>query len=193
VEELRYKLNTQISLSYDVTDKTNPTVVSRTSYKGVAYCHQGWVLDKMNQEYLIMDDEYDEAHGTSVFTPSTRPTTYIWDIKNLKKPVLTGHFKGSVDSVDHNQYVYNGFSYQSNYGAGLRVIDLRSIPQDPTGKLVKEVAYFDVFPEDDLFPNGGLAMFTGSWSSFAGFKSGYIFINTIERGGFVVKVRNMPV
>ena len=178
---------------FDITDKKKPQIVSKTSYDGVAYCHQGWVLDKQNQEYLLIDDEYDEIFQSSVFKPATRPTTYIWDIKNLTKPYLTGHFKGPVDSVDHNQYIYNGFSYQSNYGSGLRVVDIRSIPQDPTGKGVKEIAFFDIYPDDDNAPSGGKAKFAGSWSSYAGFKSGYIFINSIERGGFVVKVKEMPV
>jgi choice-of-anchor B domain-containing protein len=146
----------------------------------------------MNQEYLLLDDEYDENLKTSKFAPANKPTTYIWDIRDLKKPVMTGHFKGTVVSVDHNQYIFNGLSYQSNYGSGLRVVDVRSIPQDPSGGSVKEVGFFDVFPEDDMEEGGGKADFSGSWSSFAGFKSGYIFINTIERGGFVVKIRDMP-
>jgi choice-of-anchor B domain-containing protein len=139
-----------------------------------------------------MDDEYDEVRKTSVMGNPSQPTTYIWDIKSLEKPVLTGHFKGPVNSIDHNQYIYNEISYQSNYASGLRVVDLRSIPQDPTGKGVKEIGFFDIYPDDDNAPGGGLTKFAGSWSSFAGFKSGYIFINSIERGGFVVKVRDMP-
>lgn len=137
-----------------------------------------------------MDDEYDEVQKSSPFPPTTKPTTYIWDIKNLEKPKMTGHFKGTVDSVDHNQYIYNGLSYQSNYGSGLRVVDVRSIPQDPSGKGVKEVGFFDIHPEDDMEKEGGSTTFVGSWSSFAGFPSGYIFINTMERGGFVVRLQN---
>lgn len=28
-----------------------------------SYTHQGWVLDPNNQEYLLLDDEYDEYDG----------------------------------------------------------------------------------------------------------------------------------
>jgi hypothetical protein len=52
---------------------------------------------------------------------------------------------------------------------------------------VNEVAFFDVYPEDDGLPNGGIVDFVGTWSSYAYFKSGFIFVNTMERGGFVLK------
>ena len=45
-------------------------------------------------------------------------------------------------------------------------------------------------PEDDAEPGGGIIDFVGTWSSFAGFKSGYIFVNTIERGAFVLKMQD---
>ena len=93
-------------------------------------------------------------------------------------------------SIDHNQYIHNRRSYQSNYGAGLRVLHVSSIRDDPTGDSVKELSFFDIYPEDDHVPDGGIADFVGSWSSYAYFKSDYIFFNTIERGGFVVKFKD---
>jgi choice-of-anchor B domain-containing protein len=136
-----------------------------------------------------MDDEYDEVLRRGLASDG-KPVTYIWNIKSLEKPVQTGYYKGSVVSVDHNQYLYNGFSYQSNYGSGFRVLDVSSIPQDPTGKSVTEVGFFDIYPEDDKAANGGKTGFVGSWSSYANFKSGFIYVNSIERGGFVVKLKN---
>lgn len=69
--------------------------------------------------------------------------TYIWDISSLENPVQTGYFKGTVKSIDHNQYVHDGRAYQSNYGSGLRIVDLSSIPEDPTGAGVEELGFFD--------------------------------------------------
>jgi choice-of-anchor B domain-containing protein len=177
---------------YDVTDKKQPTVISKTSYEGVAYCHQGWVLDKLNQEYLIMDDEFDEVNASGA-AEDGNPITYIWDIRDLEKPKNTGFYKSSAHSVDHNQYVHDGKAYQSNYGSGFRMLDVSSIPEDPTGAGVKEIGYFDVYPEDDAEPDGGKVAFVGSWSSYAYFKSGYIFVNTIERGGYVLKYKGSTV
>lgn len=46
----------------------------------------------------------------------------------------------------------------------------------------------DIYPEDDNAPGGGIVQYSGTWASYAYFKSGYIYINTIERGGYVVKM-----
>jgi choice-of-anchor B domain-containing protein len=172
--------------SYDMTDKVAPKIVSKTSYEGAQYCHQGWVLDKKNQHYLVMDDEFDEIKKTGP-AKDGNPVSYIWDISDLAHPKNTGYYKSPAKSVDHNQYIHNGKAYQSNYGSGFRILDVSSIPEDPTGNGVKEVGFFDVYPEDDNLPGGGKTAFVGSWSSYAYFKSGYVFVNTIERGGFVVK------
>jgi hypothetical protein len=72
-----------------VTDKKNPIIVSRTGYVGATYTHQGWVLDKNWQEYLVIDDEYDEEENVEPDNPALDryPVTYIFDISNLEKPV----------------------------------------------------------------------------------------------------------
>ena len=80
--------------------------------------------------------------------------------------------------ADHNQYMHNGYVWQANYCAGLRVLDASDME---TGTLT-EVAYFDVAPECDT------AVFTGSWSVYPFFKSGTVIVQSIEKGLFVVKV-----
>lgn len=162
-------------------------IISNTSYAGASYTHQGWVLDVNNQEYLLLDDELDEERGNGPAADGF-PVTFVWDIRSLEHPKQTGYFKSSTRSIDHNQYVIDGIVYQSHYGAGLRVLDVSSIPSDPTGKGICEIAFFDIFPDDDFEPGGGIVEFVGTWSSYAYFKSGYIFINTIERGAWVVKI-----
>ncbi|KEY74702.1 hypothetical protein S7711_05453 [Stachybotrys chartarum IBT 7711] len=191
--DICYAYNEDSLTIYDVTDKTNPVILSVTGYTGVQYTHQGAVLDKQWQQYLVMDDEYDEVGRTGPHVGPAidgYPVTYIWDISDLEAPKQTGLYRGTVRTVDHNQYInmYDGYVYQSNYGAGLRVYDVSSIPEDPTGDSVCEVAYFDIYPEDDSAPGGGNPAFVGTWSSYAEFPSGFIWINTIERGGYLVKL-----
>jgi choice-of-anchor B domain-containing protein len=173
----------------DVSDKAFPELISVTSYEGATYTHQGWVLDTNNQEFLIMDDELDEREGRGPGTLG-RPVTYVWDIRNLESPKQTGYYQGPRTTIDHNQYILGNYSYQSNYGAGISVLDISSIPSDPTGRGVKEVAWFDVYPEDDnVGEQGGSIQFVGTWSSYANYPSGFILINTIERGAWVVKIQ----
>jgi choice-of-anchor B domain-containing protein len=186
--EICYGYNEDTLTIYDITDKSKPEVLSITSYEGAAYTHQGALLDVENQHYLLLDDEYDEYDKTGPGIPGN-PITYIWDISSLKAPKQTGLYKSGAKGIDHNQYVSNGFAYQSNYGTGFRVLDVRSIPEDPTGRGVREIGFFDVYPEDDNEPGGGVVDFVGTWSSYALFGSGFIFVNTMERGGFVVRMK----
>ncbi|KAK8105470.1 hypothetical protein PG999_008829 [Apiospora kogelbergensis] len=181
--DICYGYNEDTLTIYDVTDKNTTNIISRTGYESSAFTHQGWVLDKEWQEYLVLDDEYDEYDGKN----AGKPVTYFWDIKSLEAPKLTGSYQHTRKGIDHNQFVIDGFAYQSNYGQGLSILDLTSIPTDPTGGSVTEAGYFDVYPEDDEMEGGGQLEFVGSWSHYPFFKSGYILVNTIERGAFVVK------
>ncbi|KAF2642940.1 hypothetical protein P280DRAFT_488139 [Massarina eburnea CBS 473.64] len=195
--DICYGYNEDTLTIYDVTNKTGGqagSIISRTPYVGASYTHQGWVLDPKWQTHLLLDDELDEG---AISPPETDPNspaidgfpvTYIFDITSLETPKNTGFYKSTTRSVDHNQFVHNGLTFQSNYQAGLRVLDVSSIPKDPSGKGVEEIAYFDVYPPDDVLPGGGEAIWDfGTWSHFS-FGSGFVAVNTIDRGVFVVKL-----
>lgn len=185
--DICYGYNEDTLTIYDVVNKAKPTIISRTSYEGAAFTHQGWVNNLDWQEWLFMDDEYDEERRRGPAADGY-PVTYIWDIRSLERPKQTGLFKATVKGIDHNQYVVGDLIYQSNYGAGVRVYDISSVPRDPSGRGVCEIAYFDIFPEDDHLPGGGNISFSGSWSSYAYLKNGFVFVNTIERGAYLVKM-----
>lgn len=194
--DICYGYNEDTLTIYDVTNKKGigaGAIISRTSYTGASYTHQGWVIDPMWQTHLVMDDELDEGQIDPNRTAAGSPAkdgfavTYVWDIQDLEAPKISGFYKTGVRSVDHNQYVYDGLSYQSNYQAGLRILDVSSIPEFPDASKVEEIAYFDVYPPDDAQPGGGDALWGGgTWSAFT-FESGYVVINTIDRGVFVVR------
>ncbi|KAJ6562615.1 hypothetical protein B0H19DRAFT_944475 [Mycena capillaripes] len=179
-----YSFNEDTFTIYNITDPSSPSVISATFYHGVAYSHQGWVFDEKDQSYLLMNDELDEMFQRGWATDQ-KTTTFIWDIKNLSRPVLTGHYKSPAVAIDHNLYIVDGLVYESNYRSGLRVVDASSVAEDPTGASFFEAAFFDVHPEDDAI--GGEATFGGVWSTYPYFKSGYLLVNTLERGLFVVK------
>ncbi|KAF8830399.1 hypothetical protein HHX47_DHR2000635 [Lentinula edodes] len=139
-------------------------------YEGTDICYsfnEGWVVDETDQRYLLLDDELDEVFSRGWASDNTT-VTYIWNIEDLEHPVLTGHFNSAVKAIDHNLYIVDGLAYEANYKAGLRVIDVSSITEDPTGSSFEEVAFFDVFPEDDDV--GGVAEFSeqsegnGNWT-----------------------------
>lgn len=188
--DICYGYNEDTLTIYDVTNKVGNTtnIISITSYPGAEYVHQGVVNNETWQEYIFLDDEFDERDAKVGPMTQGLPTTHIFDIRDLENPFYSGNYEGKRRAIDHNQYVIDGYSYQSNYGVGLTVLDIRSITEDPSGDSICEAGFFDIYPEDDELEGGGTVAFLGSWSSYANFKSGFIFVHTIERGSFVVKM-----
>jgi choice-of-anchor B domain-containing protein len=165
---------TAISIG-DVTDKSAPVVVGNASMPNTAYIHQGWLTE--DHRYLYVNDELDEMNG---LTDRTR--TMIWDVAELDDPVLAGFYFADSNATDHNLYVRGDLMYQSNYAAGLRVIDI-SDPVNP-----REVGFFDTAPFAEDVPG----FFDGSWSNFPFFRSGNILVTSHKQGLFILK-RRVPI
>ncbi|MGH7572241.1 MAG: choice-of-anchor B family protein, partial [Gemmatimonadota bacterium] len=156
----------------DVTDKQNPVAVAIAEYPNVAYTHQAWLTE--DHRYLLMDDELDELNGLVEHT-----RTLIWDVTDLDDPVLAEEFLNpNTTSIDHNQYVVGDKVYQSNYVAGLRVLDISDI-ENP-----EEVGFFDTVPYGSDGPR-----FAGSWSNYPFFESGVIVVTSGDEGLFLLKYR----
>ncbi len=166
--EVCFAFNEDTLTIADVTDKANPIMVSRTSYDGIAYTHQGWVTD--DHLFLLLGDELDEKN----FGHST--LTRIWDIANLDRPVLIGTHQSASPAIDHNMYIRDGVLYQANYRAGLRTFSLNAIAD---GRLLP-VGFFDIYPSDNA------SEFNGAWSVYPFFPSGVVAVSGIEQGLFLL-------
>ena len=66
--------------------------------------------------------------------------------------------------------------YQSNYGSGLRILDVTN-PEDPT-----EIGFFDTTPYEGA---------AGSWSNYPYFESGIIVVTSMKEGLFVLKKKDV--
>lgn len=159
----------------DVTDKENPRTLAATSYPNLAYTHQGWLSEDHN--YFYMNDELDEMNG---LVEKTR--TLIWDTRDLEDPVLLKEFFHNNAASDHNLYVRDNYMYQSNYQAGVRILDI-SDPENPI-----EIGNFDTVPfgTDE-------AGFGGSWSNYPYFKSGIIAVSSRGEGLFLIRKREVDI
>ncbi|HRP06881.1 MAG TPA: choice-of-anchor B family protein [Gemmatimonadales bacterium] len=153
----------------DVTNKQAPAAISRASYPGVSYSHQGWLT--ADQRYFLMNDELDELYGEAGLT-----RTLIWDVADLDDPILVTEFYGPTGASDHNHYIHNGVMYASNYQFGMRMVDV-SNPLAPA-----QIGYFDTAPNLANSPG-----FNGSWSNYPFFPSGNIAISSGGEGFFVVR------
>ena len=159
----------------DVTDKANPVTVARAAYPNVTYAHQGWLDDE--QLYFYMNDEGDEAAGAV-----DRTRTLVWDLTDLDDPILVNEYFAPVPASDHNLYVVGDRMYQSNYGSGLRVLDI-SDRANP-----REIAHFDSAPYNNDGP-GFSASESGAWSNYPFFEDGLVIFTSVREGLFLVRVR----
>ncbi|SMQ51851.1 unnamed protein product [Zymoseptoria tritici ST99CH_3D7] len=174
---------------WDSTDQADSKMIGKLEYPGATYSHQGWWTERNWHQFVLLNDELDETRGVGLAADGV-PITHIIDLTDLENPVHTGVFKNTDHkAIDHNLYIEDGLMYQSNYGAGVWVTDVRSISKHPDGSRVRKIAFFDMHPEDDAV--GGSVEFVGSWGNFQ-FPSGFIVANTFERGAYVLRVASGP-
>lgn len=155
----------------DVSDKSNPVLLSENSYGFAPFTHQGWLTP--DQRYFIFGDELDERGGLS----SSRTRTLVMDLTDLDDGNFIGSYQHQTRSTDHNQYVIGNLVFQANYTAGLRVLRL----DDPATAAMSQVAFFDTFPANDLVG------FRGAWNVYPFFDSGKILVSDFSRGLFVLR------
>ncbi|NNF03522.1 MAG: choice-of-anchor B family protein [Rhodothermales bacterium] len=158
----------------DVTDKENPVALASAAYPNVGYTHQGWITE--DHRYFYINDELDETGGNA-----DRTRTLIWDVSDLDEPELVKEHFGTTTASDHNLYVRDNLMYQSNYSAGLQILDV-SDPENPV-----QVGMFDVNP------TGNAPGFNGTWSNYPYFESGTIIVTGIESGLFMLKKREIDI
>lgn len=138
----------------DISDKTNPTLISRIPDPG-ANTHSFSTTEDLN--YLIIADELDGLPGR------------IFDISDLEDPKEVARYTANSASLVHNPYVRGDFCFITHNSEGLRVLDIT----DPTVPI--EVGYYDTF----LGPSGG---FNGLWSACPYYPSGKIIGGNRENG-----------
>lgn len=170
--EICMNSNEQTLSIADVTDKDAPVGVADVTYEGVAYTHQGWLTP--DHSFFLLGDELDEQ----LMGHNTR--TYIWDVTDLDEPTVVGSYTHpSTASTDHNLYTEGRWVYESNYTAGLRILDAA----DVAGGTLSEIAFFDVYPEDDEPGFAG-----GTWSNYPWFRqSDLVAVSSMDRGLFLLR------
>lgn len=152
---------------YDVTAKNNMFLISRVSYPNHSFAHQNWISD--DKHYVYLNDELDGVNETVIF-----------DVTDLDNPTIAGSYNSGVSATDHNAYLNDGFIYEADYTAGLRIFDAAD-PLNPV-----QVGYFDTFPANDG------AGFNGAWSVYPYFPSGIVLISDIDTGLYIVNPVEPP-
>jgi len=183
--EICFSFNADTVTIVDVTDKSNMKIISRIGYEDVEFTHQGWLSS--DHSHVVFGDEVDELRGYD------RTRTLVVNVEDLRNPKQVQHYIGTNAAIDHNQYVVeatleaHGYDsslygdldliFQANYGAGLRILQVKNYD---TADFV-EVGYFDIYPRSNS------AAFDGAWSNFPYFRSGLVAISGTGQGLFLVK------
>ena len=120
------------------------------------------------------NDELDEFFGLVSET-----TTRIFDLRDLDYPLLLATIGHDTTAIGHNVYTEGRYMFASNYTAGLRVYDTRDVADGA----LPEVAYFDMYPENDNASFEG-----GTWSNYPYFaQKGVVAATGMDRGLFILQ------
>lgn len=153
---------------FDVTNKSQPRQVANFTYPGIARAHQGDLT--ADRRYWLLGDMMDEHHTGN----NTR--TYAFDISDLDHPVVLGHFSHSTTAIDHDLLVVGTRVFEANWRAGLRILDISSLP----GLDFRELGYFDTVPDSDSIGH------TGAFAPYV-WPDGAITVSDTESGLFILR------
>lgn len=189
-------LNSAAGSGLEIVDFSNhaaPVRLSTKNYPNLGYTHQGGFTE--DHRFFIVNDELDEW-ALSSGVQNTR--THIWDLADLDDPVYLGYYEHPSIAIDHNLFIKGNLLFESNYTVGLRVFDLSalwttdfsSLPLLAGGtknlqSVLREVAYFDTYNQDDAAPERS---FNGQWGNYPYLPSGTILAGDRNNGLFVLSL-----
>ena len=152
---------------WDVTNPGSPQLLASQLYANRGYTHSGWWSE--DGRYVYLHDEKDEQN-LGLFT-----TVRVFDMANLRAPLLAGTWTGPTHAIDHNGYVKGNRYYISNYAEGLTILDTTNpvVPQ--------RTGYFDTYTL------GSPTEFVGAWGVYPFFASGTIAVGDINTGLYLLK------
>jgi len=165
--EILFDFNVRTVDIWDITDPSDPELLSSPTYPDAEYIHSGWWTE--DKQYLIVHDELDEIRPNGVSTTIVR----VFSLADLTAPTLAGTWDGGTAEVDHNGFTRGNRYYMSNYSRGISILDIT----DPTSPTL--AGFLDTYP--------GQALNTiGAWGAYPFFHSGNIAVSDINSGFYMV-------
>lgn len=150
---------------YDISEPSNPTLLSIIESNLIRFHHSGWPTEDEN--LLIINDER-PAGSAGLGDDFT-----IWDITDKKAPKFISKFRDSESSI-HNVHIIKNKAYFSYYTAGYRIFDI-TYPESP------EMTFeYDTSPE-----RSGKGWSLGAFGVYALSTSGNVYISDAENGLFI--------
>ena len=138
---------------WDVSNKANPTLISRVNVPSPGYVHNIWPTD--DGMYAMTTEE------------TVDKTVKVWDLSDPENPTLVGDWLGE-SRLAHNVQIAGDYAFVSHYASGVYILDITDI-LTPT-----VVAQYDTHPENDD------AAFYGNWGVSMPTASGYLYTSDLE-------------
>ena len=171
-------------------------VLSASKYPLAIFGHSVWITP--DYHYAIYGDEADEYAPILRWFMQNQSRDIIFDIRDLDNVKVVHQYRSTTKAVDHDHYVKGKLLYNSDFTAGLRVVDLSHLPQ----KKLKEIAYIDTEPRlnnferkskaakalGELFDKNASEL--GSWSNYPFFDNGIIVVTDQLNGLFVLRLQS---
>jgi len=144
----------------DVSNKSNPQLVSVSAAIPGIYAHSGWMTE--DKRFFFAAEEFN-VRDLIVYDLQDRSS---WDVV-LPSWQMTG------DSPIHNIFILGNYAHISYYKEGYVVLDI----SDPTTP--KLVGQYDTY-----LSNGGT--YNGAWGCYPYLPSGYIIISDMVTGLYIL-------
>lgn len=151
----------------DVTNKSNPQLVSMSSVLPGIYAHSGWLTE--DKRYFISCEEFN-VRDIIVWDLQDRTT---WDL-------VVPSWETTSNSPVHNPFVLGNYVHISYYEDGYVILDI-SDPENPV-----------LAGQYDTHPGGSFGNYTGAWGVYPYLPSGTIIVSDMVTGLYVFNF-NPPV
>jgi len=153
----------------DVTDKSNPQLVSQSAALPGIYAHSGWLTE--DKRYFVACEEFNVRDVT------------VWDLQDRTSwDLVVPSWQMAENTPTHNVFIRGQYAYMSYYKDGFVCLDV----SDPTNPIY--VGRYDTYTSNT-------GTYEGAWGCYPFFPSGNVIISDISTGLYVLDFLpdNVPV
>lgn len=153
----------------DVSNKSNPQLVSQSAALPGIYAHSGWLTE--DKRYFVACEEFNVRDVT------------VWDLQDRTSwDLVVPSWQMPENTPTHNVFIRGQYAYMSYYKDGFVCLDV----SDPTNPVY--VGRYDTYPSSS-------GTYEGAWGCYPFFPSGNVIISDISTGLYVLDFLpdNVPV
>lgn len=146
----------------NLTNKSNPQLISQSSALPGIYAHSGWLTE--DKRYFIACEEFNQRDIT------------VWDLQDRTSwDLVVQNWQMAGTSPVHNVFVLGDYAHISYYKDGYVVLDI----SDPTNP--------QFAGQYDTYPSSGGGTYNGAWGVYPYLPSGNVIVSDMATGLYICK------